>query len=353
MLSEATVQDTIEWWDGTMSTRLNDAKNGAFINVQQRLAENDLTGHILETNNGEWTHLCLPMEYDPERSFHTSIGWKDPRTEPGELLWPERFGQEEVATLKKRLGPYRASGQLQQSPSPKGGGIIKREWWQLWDQDKFPPMEYILAVLDTAHTEKQENDPSAMTVWGVFSHDPAAQVSRVVRMDGRPLYADRSEPEGPPKVILMAAWAERLSINELVTKVNQTCRQTKVDKLIIENKAVGYSVSQELRRLFANELYSVQLVDPGRQDKWARLYAVQNIFAEQMVFAPDRAWADKVITEVALFPKAKHDDLTDTTSMGLGHLRSMGLLTRAQERLDAIETSKMFQGRPVSPLYPC
>jgi hypothetical protein len=124
--SEANIQATIDWWDGTMSTRLNDPKTGAYIIIQQRLAEDDLTGHILSKDVGEWTHLCLPMRYEPERSFVTSIGWKDPRTEPNELLWPERFGEDQVKTLEKVLGPFSAAGQLQQRPEPAGGGVIKR-----------------------------------------------------------------------------------------------------------------------------------------------------------------------------------------------------------------------------------
>jgi hypothetical protein len=81
----------------------------------------------------------LPMRYEPERSYSTSIGWQDPRKEAGELLWPERFGEQEVEILERQMGPWTAAGQLQQRPEPKGGGVIKREWWQLWDQDNYPP----------------------------------------------------------------------------------------------------------------------------------------------------------------------------------------------------------------------
>ena len=103
--SEATIQATIDWWDNALSTRLNDPKTGAFIVIQQRLSEDDLTGHILSKQSDDWTHLCLPMRYESDRSFVTSIGWKDPRTEEGELLWPERFGEKEVKALESSMGP--------------------------------------------------------------------------------------------------------------------------------------------------------------------------------------------------------------------------------------------------------
>ena len=63
-----------------------------------------------------------------------------------------------------------ASGRLQQSPQPKGGGIFKSEWWQVWEGTHFPVIDLVIASLDSAFTEKQENDPSALTVWGVFKH---------------------------------------------------------------------------------------------------------------------------------------------------------------------------------------
>src|SRR5690606_37727721 len=91
--------------------------------------ERDLSGYLLE--QGGWEHLCLPAEYEGSRRA-TSIGWNDPRTEPGELLWPARFGAAELASLKRSLGSYAAAGQLQQRPAPAGGGMIKRWWFRFW-----------------------------------------------------------------------------------------------------------------------------------------------------------------------------------------------------------------------------
>ena len=54
----------------------------------------------------------------------------------GELMWPERFGPREVDNLKAALGPYLASGRLQQMPVPKGGGIIQRDWWLCWGEER-------------------------------------------------------------------------------------------------------------------------------------------------------------------------------------------------------------------------
>ena len=353
--SEATIETTIEWWDSALSTRLNDPKTGAFVVIQQRLSEEDLTGHILSKDKGEWTHLMLPMRYEPERSFVTSIGWKDPREEAGQLLWPERFGEQEVDILERQLGPWAAAGQLQQRPEPKGGGVIKREWWQLWERDEYPPIEYTIASLDTAYTTKTENDFSALTVWGVFSGgDQKAMANRMVTPDGELTSSiKRTYTEEHPRVMLLYAWQARLELHELVEKVMETYRTTKgFDKLLIENKAAGHSVAQEIRRLYGHEDFAVQLVDPKGQDKLARLYSVQHLFAEGLIYAPDRAWADMVITQTGNFPKGKHDDLVDTVSMGLRHLRELGLLVRGAEWTADIQDQMRHTGAPPKPLYP-
>ena len=381
--SEATIQATIEWWDSALSTRLNDPKTGAFVVIQQRLSEEDLTGHILSKDHGEWTHLCLPMRYEWQRHSYTNIGWNDPRglgdngtplvtigengdryaasaeasrilTEEREnsLLWPERFAEREVVILEKQLGPWTAAGQLQQRPEPKGGGIIKREWWQPWSSGIFPPMSMIIASLDTAYTTKTENDFSALTVWGVFSDDITAQANHVAGRNNDWRESERQYAETHPRVMLMTAWQERLELHDLVIKVAKTCKDMKVDTLLIENKAAGHSVAQEIQRLYSYENFGVQLFDPKSQDKLARLYSVQHLFAENMIYAPNKVWAEMVISQIGTFPKGKHDDLVDTVSMALRHLRKIGVLTRASEWTSEMEEHMRFKGNTNDALYP-
>lgn len=382
--SEATIQSTIYWWDNALSTRLNDPKHGAFIVIQQRLSEEDLTGHILSKDDGDWTHLCLPMRYEWQRHSVTSIGWEDPRglddngnplihvNEVGErlaispeaqveledregaLLWEERFGEREVTILEKQMGPWTAAGQLQQRPEPKGGGIIKREWWQPWDSSIYPNMDTIIATLDTAYTTKTENDPSAMTVWGIFSSDVTVQNSaHAGSRHGERITMAREYTETQPRAMLMYAWQGRYELHDLVEKVGKTCRDFKVDTLLIENKAAGFSVAQEIRRLFGGEKFGVQMFDPKSQDKLARLYSVQHLFAEGLVYAPFRSWAEMVITQVGQFPKGKHDDLVDTVSMAMRYLRETGMLLRSPEWNSEMESGMQFSGSSgLEPLYP-
>ena len=237
------------------------------------------------------------------------------------------------------------------------------------EESGYPPMDYIIASIDTAYTTKQENDFSAMTVWGVFSGDIASMradnyvnsrgkmrsnVEEAARFDEGVRIRDMLDhnPESVPKVMLMGAWQERLELSELVTKVASTCRKFKVDKLLVEGKASGLSVAQELRRLYGAEDWAVQIINPGSLDKLARVYAIQHLFSEGMIYAPDRGWADLVIRQCEVFPKGKHDDLVDTVSMALRHLRETGLLVRAPERMAEIDAGRRHIGTAPAPLYP-
>ncbi len=102
---------------------------------------------------------------------------------------------------------------------------------------------------------------------------------------------------------------------------------------MIESKASGLSVAQEIQRLNKNNTWSVRLINPGNADKVARAYAVQAVFSNGTVFAPDRDWADKVITQCEHFPKAAHDDLVDSTTQAVRYLREQNLLRRPEEVL--------------------
>lgn len=366
-------QSTIEWFTEAVPTRLNNPKKSAIVVVMQRLHEEDVSGVILDRKMG-YDHLCLPMRATLWRKdFPTKLGFVDPRVEEGELLFPARFPPEVVDRDEKTMGPYATAGQHQQEPAPRGGGIIQRDWWKTWEEASFPAMDFVVAALDTAYTEKAENDPSALTVWGVFSSSQALQAHNYIRPNGtmtsfgqqQGLFDEALQVKAKtylgmnsaPRVVLMYAWEKRLELHNLVTEVAATCRKMKVDKLLVENKASGHSVAQELKRVFGHEDFMVQIADirGGSRglDKVARLHSVAHLFAEGMIYAPDKQWAEAVIQQAAVFPRGKHDDLVDTVSMALRHLRDAGMLVRAPEwAADAQDALSRSGTKALPPIYP-
>ena len=354
--SEAVRNSRREWFLEAVPSRLNKPLESAIIVIMQRLHEEDTSGIILEKGLG-YDHIMLPMRYEPGRAQPTMLDLEDPRTAEGELLFPDRFPESVVDRDELSLGPYATAGQFQQSPEPRGGGVLKRDWWKLWDRKSYPPFDYVVAALDCAYTTKTENDPSAMTVWGVWSGgDQTAQITRIPSSEGDLMAAvTRTYTEEHPKAMLMYAWTERLEFHELVERVRETMEMYGVQKILVENKASGHSVAQELRRVYGYDDFYVQLTDPKGVDKLSRVYSIQHLFHEGLIYAPDRQWAETVINQCAQFPKAKHDDLVDTISMALRYLRETGILVRNQEWTSSLDSSRLHVGRSVEeaePLYP-
>lgn len=365
--SELQRQSVVDWFLEAVPTRLNNPKSSAIVVVMQRLHEDDVSGVILSKELG-YDHLMLPMEYEPQRRCITSIGFEDPRTEEGELLFPERFPAEVVERDSAVMGRYATAGQFQQRPLPKGGGILKSDDWRLWEEPSYPPFDYVVASLDSAYTEKQENDYSALTIWGMWNEQAGR---RIVGSHAPQIVQDQA---GSTRIMLMYAWQKRLELHGryvpqepgesdadwqarqkhqwgLIEHVADACKRYKVDRLLIEAKASGLSVAQEIRRLIPNRTFGVETINPGAQDKVARAWAVQHMFAEGMVYAPDKKWADEVITQCASFPKGKHDDLVDSTTQALRHLRDTGIARSTVDRIE--DTYEAMQLRkPLKPLYP-
>lgn len=202
-VSEAERQQATDWWDSTMTMR-GALKGSRSVVVMQRLHELDLSGHLLRGDTG-WTHLCLPMRYEPPsedpttkelvpRMPVTPIGWQDPRTKPGELLWPAGYDDAKVARLEAKLG-NNAPGQLQQRPTPKGGREFQRTWFKV--VDVLPPgIRKWVRYWDKASLATGHGAESASVLMGLYEveHPVKEMRDRYVIADAytfRKTWADR------------------------------------------------------------------------------------------------------------------------------------------------------------------
>jgi hypothetical protein len=271
---------------------------GALIIIMQRVHEEDVSGMALSAEF-DYCHLMIPWNFDSSRQLdadnepiENSIGWSDPRGQDddpdGEPAWPERFSEQAMARTQSEMGPFAWASQYEQSPMPRGGGIIKREWWQLWaPQDgKFPMFDFLIGSLDGAYTEDEENDPSAMVILGIFNQNGKRGIMlvdawrkhlqfsapRVERLPDELLLPGMSQKEAQRRRAIFRA---RTSKDwGLMEWVEDTCNRRKVDKLLIEAKASGISAAQEIQNRFGLQDWAVQLC-PVKGDKVARALAVQ------------------------------------------------------------------------------
>lgn len=332
------------------SNRLNDMKTSAIVVIQQRSHEGDISGFILDEGL-PYVHLCIPARYEDGRHCTTRIGWSDPRSQVDESFWPERFPDDVLVSLEKEVGPIAWAGQYCQRPEVRGGGLIKREWWQTWEGKKFPECDFTLASLDPAFTSREENDPSGFTVWGAFLTDTGHRA--LVLMHA---FRKRLELCGPETVKRLNESYSEFKLRTahkwgLVEHVHDCCKRFRVDHLIVEAKGPGHSVVQTMARLFPSPGYSVQLIDPKKLDKVSRAIRVVPEFTSGQIYAPDKSWADMVISECAVAPRGRTDDLFDSSTQAIYWLRQNGFLERAEEqflkREDAIKKYK-----PQAALYP-
>jgi predicted phage terminase large subunit-like protein len=155
---------SIEFYKGTIATRLNNAQEGAIVLVHQRLNEGDLTGYLLKEEVGIWEHLILPMRYKKEYAKTTCLGYQDPRTKEGELIHPERLNETTISKMEITLGSFHTAAQLAQRPTTRGGVIIKGEWYKRYQV--LPPIRYRNIYADTAQKTKERNDYSVFECWG-------------------------------------------------------------------------------------------------------------------------------------------------------------------------------------------
>ncbi len=162
LATKSILTSCIEWWSGTMASRLVDFEKSARVVIMHRLHVHDLAGVVLK--DGGYEHLCLPMEFEPKTICTTSIGFKDPRTVEGEPLWPERFSKEAISQIKKELGPRDQAAQLQQHPVPLTGSVFEKEHLRYWTER--PQVKTVISSWDCTFKETGSSYVVGQ-VWGV------------------------------------------------------------------------------------------------------------------------------------------------------------------------------------------
>jgi len=277
------------WWDNVMTTRLNNAKTGSKVIIQQRISENDLSGHVLK--KGGWEHLFIPMEYEEAKHCSTSI-YSDPRTEDGELAWPERFGESEIETYKKDLGSSSYAGQYQQRPAPAKGSLVKRAWIKYYKEA--PNFDYVAISGDFSFKGEASNDPIALSAWGILNTD-----RYLLHMVNK-------------KCSFTETIRELMAIDRLFPQARF---------VLIEDKANGPAIIDTLKKKIGKIVtYSPTESKEERLASIAPQIEAGHLFLPDPYYEPNRAkpWVklgvDAYVEELTTFPNASHDDQVDSTT---------------------------------------
>jgi predicted phage terminase large subunit-like protein len=284
-LSNTAMENTWEWYQSGPRQRLQ--PNGTIIVINTRWKTDDLSGRLLKLQGAiksdKWEILEFPAILPS-----------------GGPLWPEYWKLEELEAVKHTIGLQKWNAQWQQTPTADEGAILKREWWQRWKPEEPPLVEYIIQSYDTAYSKKETADYSVITTWGVFVPDQ----------------------DSGPNIILLDVKKGRWDFPELKRIAREEYKNWNPDNVLIEAKATGITLQQELRRVGI----PVTMYSPGGrragQDKISRANSIAPILESGMVWAPETEWADELIEECAAFPNGDHDDMVDSTTQALMRFRA-------------------------------
>ena len=298
-LSVSAYDNAYEWYTSGPRQRLQ--PGGTIIIVQTRWSKKDLTGRLLaaqakDVMADQWDMVEFPAILPS-----------------GEPLWHEFWKKEELLKVKASLSPGKWNAQWQQDPTSDDIAMVKREWWQLWEREDTPRLDYIIQSYDTAYSKKETADYSAITTWGVFE----------------------PKENGEQHLILLDAKKGRWNFPELKEIAVEQNEYWEPDMMLIEAKASGSSLADELRLINL----PVTTYSPGRRkggggmDKTTRMHMVSPIFESGKVWYPDERFADEVIEEVASFPNGDHDDYCDSMTMALMRFRQGGFISLQGEEI--------------------
>ena len=268
----------------SIPTRINNDES-AIVIIMQRLNQADVSQVAIDLG---YDHLCIPMRYDPENTTESPIGWVDPRTEPDELMFPERFAEDHVAMLERSLGPFAVAGQLQQRPVPREGGLFKRDWFNMVDD--IPAGTVFCRGWDVAATARSKNARADYTAGVKLGLTPQGRyiIAHAVRAQ-----IDASAVDG---------------FLSDIAKVDGPLCQISFPQ---DPGASGKFKAQEVVKTLAGFRVHTSAETGSKQDR-ADAFASQARIGNVDVLRG--VWNDAYFDEMCIFPGGEHDDQVDATS---------------------------------------
>lgn len=310
----AIFEKAYEWYTFGARTRL--MPGGRVAIIQTRWHMDDLTGRVVRdmTQNDradQFEVIEFPAILEVEREGQVV----------DKPLWPEFFDLEALLRTKASMPNFQWNAQYQQQPTAEEAAIVKREWWQIWGNERPPACEYLIMTLDSAAEKHNRADFTALATWGVFFNEETDAYN----------------------IILLNSIKRRLEFPELKELALEEYTQWEPDAFIVEKKSSGVALYQEMRRMGLP--ISEYTPHRGSGDKIARLNSVADIISSGIVWVPTSRWAEELVDEVAGFPFMANDDLVDVTIMALMRFRQGGFISLPTDEQDELPYFKSQRRR--------
>jgi len=291
--------EALEWFREAAQNRINSAAKSAIVLIMQRVHQDDVTSAALAMG---YEHLNIPMRWDESYRKTTSIGWTDPRTQEGELMFPERFPEDWVTRLEKDIGPYAFASQYQQTPAPREGAMFKVDKLNLLDA--LPEDDYI-----------------HVRAWDLAGTAGAGAYTVGVRMS----YGKRQR-----KFIITDVRRAQLSAGAVRDLIFQTAESDGVECKIILPKdpgQAGVAQIEDLTALLAG--FNVR-AEAQSGSKELRAEPLASHVENGHIAVLKDAWTKTLVEELRFFPKSKYVDQVDAASSAFNALAP---LARSKKRV--------------------
>lgn len=286
-----------------LETNLQTGRRGQVLITQTRWHEDDLSGRLLELMRKTPGAVQWEVVHYPALRVDLDTP-SDPR-EIGEALWPKKYNLEQLNQIKASAGPRAWSSLYQQDPVPDGGSLFSDTMFGFGDLPG--AYDWISITADTAHKEKEENDFTVFTCFGVRG-------DQIYILD-----VFRRQMKSVDVEAVIEPWIRSF--------MGYGYRYT-----WIEPKGHGIYLNQKFARKGMNipseedinEFYSDR-----RYDKVERANNVVPHLANRKVFfSNSMANKEECVAECLSFPKGKHDDFVDTfvDMLKLVYARKVGIL---------------------------
>ena len=296
--SEVERENTKNFYDHTLYSRVNDPEVGMRIIVMQRLHEDDLTGHLMNTKTGrpgDHFHICIPGEYDEKIVSPPEL--KDKYVDG--LFWVTRFNRVALAQYEKTLGSLQYAGQIGQRPAPKEGNLVKRDWFAIKTASEVSrdrEREPVMFFGDTAYTEKQENDPSGLMA--CFRREGVLYILNIAEVN--------------------MIFPDLIEFTKAYVNLNDYSRYGSM--IWIEPKASGKSLVQSLRANSDLNIGEIESELVNGKDKMGRLTACSPYIQAGRVVLLEGTWNEHFLSQVCSFPNAAHDEFVDLLCYAIDEL---------------------------------
>ena len=284
------------YFRNTMPSRINDPKKGVIMNIQQRIAPNDITGRILSTKKmrDSYIHIIIPAIFDRDTYFVCPISGDILYWKKGQSLWEERYGNYEA--LRVDVGDANFETQYLQRSTASESTVLKAEM-----------------IIERPITEVPSID-DADTVYA--SHDFPVKDKETSDFLGSTLAYMKNST-----LYIYDSLEKKMAFVKSVEYVKGIDDAYPGVVQIIEDKANGSPILEQLQ----DECAGLQAFQPGTQSKTQRLESA-SIYIKNVVFVQSD-WnqltnsyelspsLENLKKRLLSFPFVEHDDVVDSFSM--------------------------------------